>query len=334
MAAEVPQTLEYKGGQLNVAPVLEVENFTNWKTGSSGVQKPEAQCTYNERKAANLDQRLKSLIMSVLPDDQMNSFISYEIAKSTWEYLILHHEGPSAVKENRVMDLKLCYNTFRFKEGENFTQTFTRYKALINELVNDGIKLFKLEINTGFINGLPKKWLSFCQSLRNANHVRDSNLASLFGKLKTFKTALMMKRIQEADEEEVSFDDNEMVKVKVLMALADDKSGDHVNAEIVKENQNLRKYLTELTNLTETWLNSSNKVNQCIGEEIPNQKKRILGIDQLTENPSSSRKKDPVFIKSSANDTKVSIPNVERPWLYEAEGFNLPNHDTGRILPS
>ncbi|GJU34786.1 hypothetical protein Tco_1183140 [Tanacetum coccineum] len=28
---EVPQTLEYKGGQLNDAPVLKVENFTNWK---------------------------------------------------------------------------------------------------------------------------------------------------------------------------------------------------------------------------------------------------------------------------------------------------------------
>ncbi|GJR88080.1 hypothetical protein Tco_0212091 [Tanacetum coccineum] len=90
MAAEVPQTLEYRDGQLNAAPVLEVENFTNWKK---------------------------------------------------------------------------------------------RYKALMNELVNDDIKLLKLEINIGFINGLPKKWLSFCQSLRNTNHVKDSQLASLFGKL-------------------------------------------------------------------------------------------------------------------------------------------------------
>ncbi|GJT60925.1 retrovirus-related pol polyprotein from transposon TNT 1-94 [Tanacetum coccineum] len=59
-----------------------------------------------------------------------------------------------------------------------------RYKALMNELVNDGIKLSKLEINTGFINGLPNKFLSFCQSLKNTNHVKDSELASLFGKLK------------------------------------------------------------------------------------------------------------------------------------------------------
>ncbi|GJY94890.1 hypothetical protein Tco_0511251 [Tanacetum coccineum] len=35
-----------------------------------------------------------------------------------------------------------------------------------------------------------------------------------------------------------------------------------------------------------------------------------------------------------ADDTKVSIPGVERPWLSEAEGFIFPNHDTGRILPA
>ncbi|GJW48783.1 hypothetical protein Tco_0080429 [Tanacetum coccineum] len=34
-AVEVPQTLEYRGGQLNVVHVLEVENFTNWQKGVS-----------------------------------------------------------------------------------------------------------------------------------------------------------------------------------------------------------------------------------------------------------------------------------------------------------
>ncbi|GJX60103.1 retrovirus-related pol polyprotein from transposon TNT 1-94 [Tanacetum coccineum] len=33
-AVEVPHTLEYMGGQLNAAPVLEVVNFTNWKKDS------------------------------------------------------------------------------------------------------------------------------------------------------------------------------------------------------------------------------------------------------------------------------------------------------------
>ncbi|GJR21500.1 retrovirus-related pol polyprotein from transposon TNT 1-94 [Tanacetum coccineum] len=191
---EVPWTLEYKGGQLNATPVLEVENFTNWKK---------------------------------------------------------------------------------------------RFKALMNELVNDGNKLSKLEINTGFINGLPKKWLSVCQSLRNTNNVKYSELASLFGKLKyeenlidsiyeteknkslisatplstAFFSSSIVQDFQDSPDDEedtrssheylndqeeeyqaraflakskrffkkLSSDDNEMVEVKVLMALAEEN--DAVNKE-------------------------------------------------------------------------------------------------------
>ncbi|GKE12088.1 hypothetical protein Tco_1415639 [Tanacetum coccineum] len=440
---------------------------------TAGQRKPEGQWTGDERKATNLDRKLKSLIMSVLPDDQINSFINFLTAKSTWDDLILYHEGPFDVKENRVMDLKL-----------------------------------------------PKKWLSFYQSLRNTNHVKDSELASLFGELKyeenlidsiyetekskslvsatplsttflstfivhdfqdcpddeedtrssqeymndleeeyqarallakskrffkkgtqrfsnakatdqtechkcgkkaskatTVKNKGLIAEAYEYDEKEVSSDDNEMVEVKVLMALAEEndvvnkegaRNGEsvkiymrkvhtllemednddrktyldylcidlnyveeqrnnllskhkdfvhelkackeqllvlkqakldfltmqHAKTEILKDKKNLRVELKELTTITKTWLNSSNKVNQCISEQIPSQKKRILGVDQLTEDPSSSGQKDLVFVKSLADDTKVSLPGVERPWLSEAEGFILRNHDTGRILPA
>ncbi|GJY57034.1 hypothetical protein Tco_0456149 [Tanacetum coccineum] len=259
----------------------------------------------------------------------------------------------------------------------------------MNELGNDGIKLSKLEINTCFINGLPKKWLSFCQSLRNMNHVKDSELASLFGKLKykenlidniydtekkkslttttllnqeymndleeefherallakskslstsasktsTVKNKGLVAKAYEWDEEVVSLDDNEMVKVKVLMALADDENV-NVGKESAKNGEWVKISMRKLTTITETWLNSSNKVNQCISEQIPTQKKKVMGVDQLTEDPSSSVQKDLVFVKYSTDDIKVSIPGVERPWLSEAEGFILPNHDTGRILPS
>nr|GEX73017.1 retrovirus-related Pol polyprotein from transposon TNT 1-94 [Tanacetum cinerariifolium] len=64
---------------------------------------------------------------------------------------------------------------------------------------------------------------------------------------------------------------------------------------------------------------STSKASMCISEQIPSQKKRILGVDQLTEDPSSSGQKDLVFVKLSADDTKMIIPGVERPWLSEAE---------------
>ncbi|GJR07973.1 retrovirus-related pol polyprotein from transposon TNT 1-94 [Tanacetum coccineum] len=377
---------------------------------TAGQRKPEGQWIRDDRKATNLDQRLKSVIMYVLPDDQMNSVINCLTAKSTWDDLILYHEGPADVKESRVMNLKLCYNTFKFKEAKSLTQTFTRYKALMNELVNDGIKLSKLEINTGFINGLQKKWLSFCQSLKNTNHVKDSELTSLFdspddeedtrssheylndleevyqtrallAKSKRFfkkelrptkdfeakykkvkaklallsSSALASKAITiknkglivEAykwDEEEVSSDENEMVEVKVLMTLAEEN--DAISKEGARNGEWVKISMRKLHTLLEMEDNDDRKtyldylcINLNYVEEQRNNLlskhrdlKRILRVDQLIEDPSSSGQKDLVFVKSSANDTKVSIPGVERPWLSKAKDFILPNHDTGRIL--
>ncbi|GKC18715.1 hypothetical protein Tco_1020865 [Tanacetum coccineum] len=105
----------------------------------------------------------------------------------------------------------------------------------------------------------------------------------------------------------------------------------YVNTKILTENQNLRKELKELTTITETWLNSSNKVNQCINEQIPTQKKRILEVDQLTKDSSSSGSKDLVLVKSSADDTKVSIPGVKRPWLSEAEASDYDSADESLV---
>ncbi|GKD82458.1 hypothetical protein Tco_1349297 [Tanacetum coccineum] len=94
----------------------------------------------------------------------------------------------------------------------------------------------------------------------------------------------------EWDEEEVSSDDNEMVEVKVLMELAEE------NDAVTKEGARNGEWV-----------------------KISMRKKRILGADQLTEDPSSSRQTGLVFVNSSADDTKVSIPGVERPWFSEAE---------------
>ncbi|GJW16342.1 hypothetical protein Tco_0020475 [Tanacetum coccineum] len=475
-----------------------------------GQRKPETQWTPEERKAANLDQRLKTLIMSMLLDDKMYSVINLLTTKSTWDNLIIYHDGPSDVKQSKVMDMKLCYNTFKFKEGESITQTFTRYKALMNELVNDGIKLSKLEINTGFINGLPKKWLAFCQSLRNTNHVKESELASLFdspddeedtrssqeymndlekeyeaiallakskwffkkgtqrfssakatnqtechkcGKkgyfagdywsktlVPSYQSPFQPKLLHSSEHKpeprhtkdfeakynkvkaklalfsskEVSFDEKYVTEVKALMALSveqrvsvgkesarngewikismkkvhtllemednnDRKSfldylcidlnyveeqrnnlmSKHrnlvqklntykeqllvlkqakldlltmqpVNNKILKENQNLINKPKELTSIIKACLNSSNNVNQYISEQIPTQKKKILGIDQLTEDTSSYGPKDPVFVKSSADNSEVSITSSNKPKLSVAEDSTLSNHYTSK----
>ncbi|GKE38637.1 hypothetical protein Tco_1462042 [Tanacetum coccineum] len=92
MAAEsnVPQLVDKKGGAI----------------------KPESQWTNDERMMVNQDQRLKSIIISCLPDDIIALVISCETAKATWTDLVSGFEGPSDTKKKRIMDLKLKYQTF------------------------------------------------------------------------------------------------------------------------------------------------------------------------------------------------------------------------------
>ncbi|GJR92407.1 retrovirus-related pol polyprotein from transposon TNT 1-94 [Tanacetum coccineum] len=163
-------------------------------------------------------------------------------------------------------------------------------------------------------------------------------------KAATIKNKGLIAKAYEWDEDEVSLDDNNMVEVKVLMELAEEN--DAISKEGAKNEQrnNLlskhRDLVHELNACKEQLLVLKQAkldfltMQHCISEQIPSQKKGILGVDQLNEDPSSSGLKDLVFVKSSTNDTKVTIPGVERPWLSEAEGFILPNHDTCRILPS
>ncbi|GKA92281.1 hypothetical protein Tco_0814206 [Tanacetum coccineum] len=117
------------------------------KKGADGDAKPESQWIPDKRRVVVQDQRLKCIIMSCLPDDIMESVISCVSAKETWTDLVHSFKGPSDSKENRIMDLKLEYQTSRAKSTESLSQTYTRYKTLLNELANDGVKLSKHEIN-------------------------------------------------------------------------------------------------------------------------------------------------------------------------------------------
>ncbi|GJY79099.1 hypothetical protein Tco_0484900 [Tanacetum coccineum] len=139
---------------------------------------------------------------------------------------------------------------------------------------------FTWEREDFFKNKYPHLFLSKCKASKKnrAPGRRCSSKASMI------KNKGLIAKAYEWDEEEVLSNDNEMVEVKVLMALAED--------------------------------------NETVSKE------------GARNDPSSSGQKDLVLVKSSADDTKVSIPGVERLWLFEAEGFILPNHDIGRILPA
>nr|GEX02596.1 retrovirus-related Pol polyprotein from transposon TNT 1-94 [Tanacetum cinerariifolium] len=344
----------------------------------SGQKKPEAQWTADERKAANLDQRLKSLIMSVLPDDQMNFVLNCLTAKSTWDDLILYHEGPADVKESRDFQDSL--------DNEEDTRSSHEYLKNLEEEYQAKALLAK---SKRFFKKGTQRNTKYFEAKYNKVKAKLALLSSSASALSSFssKNKGLIAELYDWDEEDVSLDDEE-TEVKALITLTNEErisvgkesarndylcidlnnveeqrnnlsskhrnlvqelntckeqlfvlkqakldllTMQHVNTEILKENQNLKLELKELTSITKTWLNSSNKVNQCINEQIPTQKKKILGIGQLTKDTSSFGSKDLVFIKSLANNSYMSITSSNLHKSSEAKDYTLPNHNTDEV---
>ncbi|GJX30803.1 hypothetical protein Tco_0240658 [Tanacetum coccineum] len=480
--SNVPKLIDKKGGSYSiVAPRLEPGKFNKWKKcmlcyltrmepyyiqcikdgpfkpkTAEGDDKPKSQWTLKERRVVNQDQRLKSILISCLPYDIIESVISCEKAKATWTDLVHSFKGPSDTKENRIMDLKLEYQTFKAKSSKTLSQTYTPLQnhthgstslmdlemqitlrpltlpISMEENYDDGADkrtseeyLRDLDIefherallaNSKLLKGFqPKFTPKLIQSSQHAQSsqgepkvqkdykVEYKKMKAKLALLEAYPpTSQSSKPFQSKnkglvietfdwDEEEVSDDDNEETQVKVLMALADDEISmgkNHAcndewiditmkkvnillsmdensdwqtylkcinidlkddllalkqanleavtfqiqNTKLTKLKHALQDQLKEKRKVNEKWLNSSNKVSQCINEQIPNQKKKIRGGEQLNETSSSNKVKENPFIPASLDYDHEMVPK-SKDWVERLNpDSKLPNFNTRIIL--
>ncbi|GJZ89130.1 hypothetical protein Tco_0660912 [Tanacetum coccineum] len=102
------------------------------------------------------------------------------------------------------------------------------------------------------------------------------------------------------------WDVEEVTQVKVLMALADDElTLERLMLVMVngltssRESYALQEKLKEEKKINEKWLTSSKKVSQCISEQIPYQKTKVLGGELLTESSSKKNKNENLSVHAS-----------------------------------
>ncbi|GKC62919.1 retrovirus-related pol polyprotein from transposon TNT 1-94 [Tanacetum coccineum] len=146
---DLPQLLDSRGGSYVINfPPFDVGDFTSWKdrflvylnniepnllvilengpyvpkslasTPENILIKPQKQWSHDDRRLANQDKRLKTIIISCLPNDVMKSVIKCATAKSMWDDLILSHEGPSNIRDTKIVALRLKFNDFKALKGD------------------------------------------------------------------------------------------------------------------------------------------------------------------------------------------------------------------------
>ncbi|GJY95689.1 retrovirus-related pol polyprotein from transposon TNT 1-94 [Tanacetum coccineum] len=179
----LPQLLDSRGGShVTNVPAFDKEDFTSWKvrflvfldglepyllktledgpfvpmsslsTSENPLPKRQNQWSNAESRLANQDKRLKSIIISCLPNDVMKSVIKCKTVKEMWNDLILAHEGPSDIRDTKIAALRLKFNAFKSLEGEKVNGTFTRLKCLLNDLKNNSVTIPQAEVNATFVS--------------------------------------------------------------------------------------------------------------------------------------------------------------------------------------
>ncbi|GKB15314.1 hypothetical protein Tco_0849237 [Tanacetum coccineum] len=374
MAAEsiIPQLVDKKGGSyFTIAPRLELEKINKWKkrmlcylTGMKPYYlkcikegpyqpkiveceiKPEFHWTNNERRVVNQDHRLKSIIMSCLPDDIIESVISCETAEATWTDLVHSFKGPSDTKENKIVDLKLEYQTFRAKPSESLSQTYTRYKTLFNQLPNDDVTLSKHEMNDSqeksddeadertseeYLKDLELEFheRALLENLKQPSYKSPvSNVSSVS---KGFQPKFTPKLIQSSQPAQSSQNEPkiqkdykaEYKKMKAKLALLEAKVLDDEEMTQVKV----------LMALVDDEL-SVEKNHSRNGEwiDITIRKNKIIGGELLTGPSSKNKVKENPFVPASLDYDHEMVPK-SKDWVERHNpNSKLLNFNTGRIL--
>ncbi|GJR95495.1 hypothetical protein Tco_0267669 [Tanacetum coccineum] len=306
---EVLQTLEYRGGQLNVALVLEDFKYSpddEEDTGSSYEYLNDLEEEYQARALLAKSKRFFK-----------KGTQRFSSTKSPFQPKLLH-SSEHKPEPRQTKDFEGKYNKVKAKlallsssasapslsSGKNKGLIIETYDWDEEEVSSDDNEVTEIKALMALTD--EERVYVSKESARNGEWIKIS--------MKKIHTLLEI----EDNDDRKSFLDYLCIDLNY-----------HVNTKILKENQNLRNELKELSSIIEAWLISSNKVNQYINEKIPTQKKKILGIDQLVEDTFSSGPKDLIFVKSSVDN--VSITNSNKPMLYEVEDSTLSNHDTGKV---
>ncbi|GJW95875.1 hypothetical protein Tco_0175547 [Tanacetum coccineum] len=79
------------------------------------------------------------------------------------------------------------------------------------------------------------------------------------------------------------------------------------NTELTKLNHALQEQLKEEKKINEKWQTSSKKVSQCISEQIPHQKKKVLGGELFTESLSKMNENENLFVPASMDYEAESL---------------------------
>ncbi|GKD51766.1 hypothetical protein Tco_1280742, partial [Tanacetum coccineum] len=216
-------------------------------------RKPEGQWTGDERKAANLDQRLKVSSYKLKYEETLIDSI-YETEKSK-----------SLVYATPMSTAFISTSIFQdFQDSPDDEKDTRSSHEYLNDLEEEYQARALLSKSKRFFKKGTQRFSSAKSTDQNECHKcgKKAKLALLSSSTSTSKAATVKNKAliaetYERDEEEVSLDDNDMVEVKLLMAIAEEN--DAISKEGAKNGEWVKISMRMVHNLLEMEDNDDRK---------------------------------------------------------------------------
>ncbi|GJZ63054.1 retrovirus-related pol polyprotein from transposon TNT 1-94 [Tanacetum coccineum] len=290
--------------------ILENGPFTpksSLSTPTKILHKPQKQWLHKDKRLTNQDKRLKSIIISYLPNDVMKFIIKCNTAESMWNDLILAHEEPSCTRDTKITALRFKFNAFKeymVKSSEFLADLNAEFHD--RALLANQNRFYKRSRRIGSAKKPMDKSKETCFACAPQHNQSVDNKKDYNGKYKGLKDEIdvltkkidaMSKRKSEKglvaesfnwDDESISSKDEGITRKFVLdythvdLHYVEDQRKNFLskfnslNQELSSycqikfgDNESLKDEIADLKKVIEKWISSKVTIDQRLTEQVP-----------------------------------------------------------------
>ncbi|GJZ63474.1 hypothetical protein Tco_0619895 [Tanacetum coccineum] len=158
------------------------------KATPSGEQSsPPVPKTAKQLAARRNQERIKSILLLVIPDEYLLKFHNVPDAKSLWDAIKSRFGGNKESKKMQKNVLKHQFENFVIASNETLDKAYDRFQKLISQLEIHGAYVSKEDINQKFLRSLPPLWSQIALIMRNKPDIDEIDIDDLYNNLRVYE---------------------------------------------------------------------------------------------------------------------------------------------------
>ncbi|GJR19262.1 hypothetical protein Tco_0967789 [Tanacetum coccineum] len=141
--------------------------------------KKYAELSAAKKIQADYDMKATNIILQGLPADIYSLVNHHRVAKDLWERVQLLMQGTFLTKQERECKLYDAFDKFTHIKGESLYKYYLRFTQLINDMNIYNMKMEQFQVNTKFLNSLPREWSKFVTDVKLVKDLHTTNFDQL-----------------------------------------------------------------------------------------------------------------------------------------------------------